>query len=60
VQYVTFFPSSEENETEVKSRLDAVYIRVQTSEHQPILTELGEKILGSRRYSTGEKVHYEW
>jgi len=60
VQYITFFPSQEEKEEEVNKRLGSFYVRLNTSENQVKLTELGEKILGSRKFSNGEKIEFQW
>jgi len=59
VQYVTFFPSLENDKQEAKKRQNSFY--VQTSQVSPVkLTELGEKILGTRMFSNNELIPFDW
>lgn len=64
VQYITFEPAKEDNQREVKERIEAFRLRSSNSKINeffqefpyPELTELGEKILGLRNWKTNEIV----
>jgi len=64
VQYITFFPAQESDKKLVEDRLDAFYMRTNDDPSKdwqpPKLTELGEKILGWRKWKENQKVDWHF
>lgn len=64
VQYITFEPAKEDNQREVRDRIEAFQMRSTNTKMNedlcdfpyPQLTQLGEKILGLRSWKTNELV----
>lgn len=62
MQYITFTPAKEDDEKARRDRLDAFHMRRMSAKYdeifrefpEPVLTDLGKKILGAKSWKTNE------